>query len=280
MGLRKFTKAEEKRIIIPLIKKLLNIHKKGQATFVALQGGQGTGKTTIVKYLKKYLKKEDYKVQSFSIDDFYKSNLERKKLREKFIENPFYQISRGLPGTHRINKLNETLKKAKSGESFEIPIFDKSLHHGQGDILKRTIQVKGKQDFILFEGWCVGIPTVSSKIFIDICKKNKINLKKLDPQLKEHKVVLQFIKDYQKLWKFLDYVIMIKPDSSKFHKEWRLLQEIRMKKRKKEGMSEKEIDQFVEPYLPFTYVCYDLLNADLQVLVGRHHNYYKIISRK
>ena len=280
MGERKFTKEEEKRIIVPIAKRLQKMHSKGKTIIVGIQGGQGTGKTTIVQVLEKQLKKKGFKVQSFSIDDFYKSYAERKKLQEKYPTNPFYHISRGLPGTHRVKFLLETLKKAKAGKDFEIPIFDKSLYDGKGDVLPKTKKAKGRQDFVILEGWCVGIPEVSSQKFVDICKKNDINIEKLDPKLKEHKVVLTFLKEYQPIWKLLDYQIMLKADSPEVHKKWRLLQEKRLKTANGMGMNKQQVHAFVEPFLPFTYVCYDLIKPDVKVLIDEKHNFYRIMFRK
>ena len=73
MGEKSFTKEEEKRIIAPIAEKLIETHKKGSTAIVGIQGGQGTGKTTIVKFLERDLKKKGFKVQSFSIDDYYKT---------------------------------------------------------------------------------------------------------------------------------------------------------------------------------------------------------------
>jgi len=216
-------------------------------------------------------------VQSFSIDDFYKSWKERKALQQKYPVNPFYQISRGLPGTHRVKFLLETLQRAKLGKDFAIPLFDKSLYDGKGDVLSKNKKVKGRQDFVILEGWCIGMPKVDSQDFVKICKRNKINIKKLDPKLQEHKVVLRFVKEYQPIWKLLDYQVMLKADSPEVHKKWRLLQEKKLKEKKGMGMNEKQVYAFVEPYLPFTYVCYDLIEPDAKVLIDEKHNFYRIM---
>ena len=276
MGERKFTKEEEQKIIVPIAEQLQKIHHKGRTTIMGIQGGQGTGKTTIVQFLEKQLKKKGFKVQSFSLDDFYQSWKERKKLQEKYSHNLFYQISRGLPGTHRVKFLLETLQKAKAGQDFEIPIFDKSKYDGKGEILSKTKKVKGRQDFLILEGWCVGMPAVSSQQLLDICRRNGIDLRKLDPTLQDHKVVLAFVKEYQPVWKLLDYIVMLKADSPEVHKKWRLLQEQKLKEKKGQGMSKQEVHAFVEPFLPFTYVCYDLVKPDVKVLIDEKHNFYRI----
>ena len=276
MGEKEFNTEEEKKIIFPIVEKLNEIHRKGTTTIVSIQGGQGTGKTTIVKFLEKLLKKNRFKVQSFSLDDFYKSYDERQKLQQKFPANNFYQIPRGLPGTHRVKFLLGTLKKAKEGKDFEIPIFDKSLYHGKGDVLPKTRKIKGRQDFIILEGWCVGIPSVSAHKFLEICKKNSINIKKIDPKLQDYGVVLNFMKEYRSIWKLLDYQIMLKADTPEVHKKWRLLQEKKLKEDKGQSMTKKEVHSFVELFLPFTYVCYDLIKPDVKVLIDEKHNFYRI----
>ncbi|MBI2582391.1 kinase [Candidatus Woesearchaeota archaeon] len=277
MGERSFTKEEEKRIIVPIAERLQKMHSKGKTIIVGIQGGQGTGKTTIVQVLEKQLKKKGFGVQSFSLDDFYKSWKERKALQQKFPNNPFYQISRGLPGTHRVKYLLETVQRAKAGKDFEIPLFDKSLYGGKGDVLSKTRKVKGRQDFVILEGWCVGMPEISSAELLKICKQNSIDIKKLDPSLQDHKVVLGFVKEYQPVWNLLDYQIMLKADSPEVHKKWRLLQETRLKAAKGKGMNEKQVHAFVEPFLPFTYVCYDLIKPDVKVLIDEKHNFYSIM---
>jgi len=276
VGERKFTKEEEQRIIVPIAERLSEMHRNGETTIVGIQGGQGTGKTTIVKIMEKRLKRQGFKVQSFSIDDFYKSWKERKALQQKYPVNPFYQISRGLPGTHRVKFLLETLQRAKAGKDFAIPLFDKSLYDGKGDVLSKTKKVKGRQDFVIIEGWCVGMPTITSAQLLKICKKNSIDIKRLDPKLQDYKVVLNFVKEYQPIWKLLDYQIMLKADSPEVHKRWRLLQEKRLKEKKGMGMSKQEVHAFVEPFLPFTYVCYDLIKSDVKVLIDEKHNFYRI----
>tara|TARA_Y100000310_G_scaffold153901_1_gene153449 strand:+ start:16121 stop:16942 length:822 start_codon:yes stop_codon:yes gene_type:complete len=273
MGFLKFTKDEYKKIVVPLAKRLVNDHK-GETLLVGMQGGQGTGKTTISKFLTKELKSYGYKVVRFSIDDFYLSWDKRKRLMKKHSNNPFYQISRGMPGTHRVKDLYDTLKKAKQGKAFSIPIFDKSLHNGKGDIIKKTVKVKGKLDFLILEGWNVGLPDVSLAKLSKICKKYKINLQRGSG------LTLQKNKVYKKIWKILQYYIQVLPDKSNLHYQWRLLQEKRLIRDKGKGMSLKEIKHFTDIYLPLTYVCYDQIKADAIIKVDKRHNYYKLFLRK
>ena len=271
-----YTRYEQQTVILPLLEKFHHWHQPGKTVIIGIQGGQGTGKTTLVNLLQEILNKEGYKVISFSIDDFYTTWKNRKELAKKYPHNPFYQIPRGMPGTHRIELLKKVLQELKAGKETEIPLFDKSLHNGGGDIAKNTKKITQRQDFVLFEGWCLGLPMVSTNELQKICNKNKISLRNLDPKLKYSTVVLQFVKKYQRLWRYLDRFIMLKPDSSALHLQWRLQQEKELKEKKNRGMSEEQIEKFVEPYLPFTYVCYEKVKAEVKILIDGKHRMYEI----
>lgn len=273
-----YSSQEIRSILFPLLHQLKSQYQPGKTQIIGIQGGQGTGKTTLVRFLEEGLRRLGYRVVSFSIDDFYTSYAERKQLSKKYPGNPFYHISRGLPGTHRVDYLLKTLKALKAGKPTTLPVFDKSLHQAAGDISKKTIPVRGRQDFVLFEGWCVGIPAVSSAEFIRTCRKRGVLLRKLDPLLVNHKTVLQFIKKYQPVWKFLNYFIMLQPTSLELHQKWRLQQEQELKQKTGRGMTKKEIDEFVEPYLPFTCLSYERIKPNVKILVNEWHKFYKMIK--
>ncbi|MBU4283844.1 MAG: HAD hydrolase-like protein [Nanoarchaeota archaeon] len=265
--------SEFKKIIIPLLDRIISKHKN-KTTIIGIQGGIGTGKTTLVNFLKEILKQMGYNIQSFSIDDFYKTRKERLKLSRKFKQNPFYQISRGLPGTHRINVLWDTLQRIKKGKNFNIPIFDKSLYNAYGDVLNKKIKIKKKPDFILFEGWCIGIPYISVHELSAILNKYKI--KNLDYKPKHAKIVLKYVKSYQKLWKYLDCIIMLMPKNIELHKKWRYQQELKLRKVTGKGMSRKEINRFVRPYIPFIYLCYEKIKPDIKIELDERHRFIKL----
>ena len=269
-----YTEKEMQKVIIPLAKLVTKQYKKNKTKVIGIQGGQGTGKSTLGAFLVEYLRGIGYSAERFSIDDFYETNKRRLQISKKYPNNAFYQIPRGMPGTHRTAVLRSTLSKIKAGKNFDIPIFDKSLFEGRGDVLKKTKKIKERQDFIIFEGWCIGAPYVSSEVFQKICKKHKIILRNLDPLMKDHKVVLQFLKKYQSLWKYIDYMIMLKPDSSDLHTIWRYQQEVELIEQKGQGMSKGQIENFVQPYLPITYLCYEKLKPKVTVMVNEFHTFY------
>ena len=96
---------------LPICKSIYQnyLRKNKKVTIVGLSGAQGSGKTTITEILKIILKeKYNLNTVSFSIDDFYKTLSERKKLS---IKSHRLFLTRGVPGTHDIKLLSKTFKK-------------------------------------------------------------------------------------------------------------------------------------------------------------------------
>ena len=89
-----------------------NYSKNKRTSIIGLSGGQGTGKSTISNILKIILKEKfNLDTTIFSIDDFYKTLRDRKKM-SKTISKLF--LTRGVPGTHDTRMLLYCLKKLKT----------------------------------------------------------------------------------------------------------------------------------------------------------------------
>ena len=87
---------------LPISKKIYNSYVKNKKTkIIGLTGGQGSGKSTISNILKIILK-EAFNLNTviFSIDDFYKTYNQRKKMSLKI--SPLF-LTRGFQG-HMIQK--------------------------------------------------------------------------------------------------------------------------------------------------------------------------------
>ena len=149
---------------LPLSKKIYDNYSKDKKTkIIGLSGGQGAGKSTISGILKIILK-EYFNLNTviFSIDDFYKTLKERKKMSIKV--SPLF-LTRGVPGTHDTSLLYKCLfsfKKLKFSKTF-IPKFDKSV---DDRLPKRRWQnIRKKPEIVIFEGWCVGVTPQKKKIY-------------------------------------------------------------------------------------------------------------------
>ncbi|KAG8889066.1 hypothetical protein FRB99_004028 [Tulasnella sp. 403] len=136
--------------------------------FVAIQGPQGSGKTTVTRVVQEKLSSPPYSLSivSFSLDDLYLPHAELTSLAQRHPENGLLK-GRGQPGTHdvalgehilaRLLSINDP-DSMEASEDLEIPSFDKSLFNGKGDRLApgQGLAVKAPVDVVLLEGWCMG----------------------------------------------------------------------------------------------------------------------------
>ncbi len=264
----------------PLANEIYELRHSDTTIVVGIQGGQGTGKTTLVRYLAANLSHKNCRVVTFSIDDFYSSYEKRKLLAAKFRTNPFYQIPRGMPGTHRVSELVDALSCLKSGNDTDLPIFDKSLHQGNGDISDQVTHVRGRQDFVLFEGWCVGIPETTTEDLIDAC--NHQGLSNLGTFFAPEHIaeMLSRLGPYQRAWDLLDFLVMLRPDSLDLHEKWRTKQEQDLIARTGTGLTGTQISNMVKHFLPLTCLCYEKAVPDLCIRINKEHRYYRVEAPK
>ena len=223
-----------------------NYSKNKRTRIIGLAGGQGSGKSTISKILKIILK-EKFNLETviFSIDDFYKTSKDRKKMSKK-ISKLFF--TRGVPGTHDAKMLFNCLikLKKKSFSKILIPKFDKSID----DRCKKNkwTKVLKKPNIVIFEGWCIGARAQKNISLIKpinplerLEDKNLTWRKKINYELKNQ---------YKKIFNLVDILIFLKVPSFKYVYKWRLLQEKKLKKtsKGKKVMSNKQVKKFIMFY--------------------------------
>lgn len=226
---------------LPLAQRLAEQQQKmGQTLIQGLMGGQGTGKTTLGIVLNILLRHFGKTFLSISLDDIYKTFVERQKLRDRRPD----LIWRGPPGTHDINLGIQVLQKLRdrhpsNPQEILIPRFDKSLHNGAGDRIDSEISYSA--DIVLFEGWFVGMRPLPLSAFRDW----------LPPILskRDREFALECnsnLYDYLPLWSYLDSLILLLPKDYKYSLQWRLEAEHKLIITRKTGMSDQAITQFVE----------------------------------
>jgi len=265
------------KFYLPLSKWLYSVYKKDKKIkIIGLSGGQGAGKSTITGILKFILKRKyGLDLCVFSIDDFYKTKAERKKMSKKV--HPLF-LTRGVPGTHDINLINKTIKKLKKQKfrTVLIPKFDKSIddrskkHNWQ--------KIKKPPHLVIFEGWCVGAKHQKNNEL-----KKPINLieKKHDPDLIWRKTVNNSLKNqYKKLFNKIDRLVYLKAPNFNNILKWRLLQEQKMKltSKTKKTMSKSQIREFIMFYERITMHMMKNFSiiSDLTVFLDKSHRSKKM----
>ena len=217
---------------------LFNQIKNKKTLMIA--GSQGSGKSTLSLQIKKYFEKFFFKnVVILSIDDFYLSSYQRKQLAKKFKTNLFE--TRGVPSTHNLKLLNETVDKLKENKfPVYVPIFDKVT-----DNMKKYKRKINKVDLIILEGWCVG----SKPIDREYLKKNINSLEKInDPNMIWRMAYNNALFEYQKLFKKFNNYIFIKLPNWQFVIDWKYKQELGLRLLRSDNNLKKKLYLFIQYY--------------------------------
>ncbi|MDH5392893.1 MAG: P-loop NTPase fold protein [Gammaproteobacteria bacterium] len=192
---------------------------------IGINGSQGSGKSTLCKILSPLIEQGfGKKVATLSIDDLYKTRQQRQHMSQTI--HPLFE-TRGVPGSHDVDLGIALLTKIKQQTgAVKIPVFDKATDDRKDE--KYWQLTHDKTDIVLFEGWCVAAvaeETISLATAMNALEKND------DPDARWRQYINQQLKtDYQRLFAFIDKLIMLKiPDFNKVI-EWRTLQENKLKK--------------------------------------------------
>jgi len=236
-----------KRFYLPICDLIYKTYKSQKKTLIiSLSGGQGAGKTTISKILKIIFKvKFKLNIVYFSIDDFYKTLKQRKKMSIS-VHKLF--LTRGVPGTHDISLLKKSLLSLlkKDFKPFYMPKFDKSTDDRYPK--QKWKKIKKKPDIVIFEGWCVGAKQQNNIIL----KKPINNLEKQeDKKLIWRKKVNDELKNrYKKVFNLINKQIFLKVPNFKHVYKWRFLQEkkLRFISKGKKIMTKSEVKRFIMYY--------------------------------
>ena len=207
---------------------------------IMIAGSQGSGKSTLSLIIKKYFQKFYSKnVVILSIDDFYLSSYQRKKLAKKFKTNLFE--TRGVPGTHNFKLLYETIDQLR-GKKFPVylPTFDKVT-----DNTKKYKRKISRADLIILEGWCVGSKTIDTKYLnqnINELEKNK------DQNLIWRTAYNNFLDDYQKIFNKFNYYVFIKLPNWENVINWKYKQELDLRSLSNDNKLKKKLYKFIQYY--------------------------------
>ncbi len=229
---------------LPLAMKIAVQHQQlGRPFIQGILGAQGTGKTTMSRILVLILRHLGYRTLSLSLDDLYKTYSDRLVL----MQQDSRLLWRGPPGTHDIHLATSLLDQIHQGNSpVIVPKFDKSAYGGMGDsygaLRYRTTPevIMDNIDIVLFEGWFVGVKPIDPIAFLTapppiLTDADRQFASDMNSQLT----------NYLPLWERLDSLIVLYPTDYRYSLAWRKQAERQMIATGKSGMSDAEIEEFV-----------------------------------
>ena len=265
---KKYSKKYIEDKLIPIINYICSSKSKK----FLFGGSQGIGKSSFINIISKTIEKfYNKKILLLSLDNYYLSKKQRLQLSKKIHQ---LLITRGVPGTHDIEKLFKNIKQFnKSKYPITTPLFDKLID----DTTKSTKITTTKCDILFLEGWCCG----SSEIPKKILHKNINDLEKIkDPKYQWRNYYNNKLKlEYKKLFNLFDELIFLKTSSFDNVFKWRLKQEKtnQSKNKKTKRMTPNEIKNFVQHYEKITKWMMKDLNKRAQIVIKFEKN-HKISS--
>ena len=228
---------------------------------VGVGGGQGAGKSTLGRLLTSAGAFHGQRLEVLSIDDFYLTKAERKRLAADV--HPLFR-TRGPPGTHAVRLLLGTLEAMTRGDDAAVPRFDKGIDDRVGEAA-----VAGPVDIVVLEGWCVGAPPRPAG-------ESLAPINPLERQADVDGIWRNAIDDalcgaYAELNAALDVIVFLKVPGLDAVRRWRLQQE--GERPQAQRMTAAEVARFVAHYERITRrMLVELPNtADVTVELAEDH---------
>lgn len=253
----------------PLGEKLA-MHQSGavRPLVVAVNGCQGSGKSTVCDYLRSLLVTEyGLNVVCLSLDDFYLTRTEREALAQSV--HPLL-ATRGVPGTHDMHLLNRVLQAILhpvGSEPVAIPRFDKASDDRHPRFAWDCVMEP--VDLVLLEGWCLGArPQSAAELAAPVNGLERDE----DPDGSWRSYVnAALARDFLPLYRGVDHWVMLQAPSFDCVYRWRLEQEQKLAAKAGPGganavMDEVRVARFVQYFERLTRHCLEQLPARVEDL--------------
>lgn len=223
----------------------------GRALLVAVNGSQGSGKSTLCDYLCSLLQ-VDYGLAciSLSLDDFYLTAPQRRQL--SLDVHPLL-ATRGVPGTHDMGLLSRTLDALLGGERVSVPRFDKSADDRVPD--PEWQQVQQPVQVVLLEGWCMGAMAQPVDELVEPI--NALEASEDGDGRWRNYINAALTEKFSPLYRRVDRWVMLQAPSFDCVYEWRLEQEQKLAHNRAGDaiMSAAEVARFIQFYQRLTEHC-------------------------
>ncbi len=248
-------------VILPILYDVYTLKKYSQRRLViGLSALPGTGKTTLGLLIERLLLKMEIKAAVVSLDDFY---LPSSEMNIAIKNNP-WNVSRGFPGTHSINLIEEKILEWKNTGKFNYPVFDKSLRNGLGD---RSYWKIDYPEILILEGWFLGVNKKSSQ---SISKEN------VKPPLYEREIeyrskIQKNLNDYLKIWQLFEKIWQIKPKDFSYMNKWKSNQENEMLKIKGNALVDNQLTNFLRMLnCSIPQECFSEVNSKYMIILNKN----------
>lgn len=237
---------------------LVNDWRSRAVRTVGIGGGQGAGKSTLGRLIVEAGGTFGTDVEVLSIDDFYLTREERKRLAEDV--HPLL-ATRGPPGTHDVRLLSETLGALREPGDVRLPRFDKGVDTRIGYETRR-----GPVDIVVLEGWCVGATAAGDSVGEPI---NALERDEDGDGRWRSTVEAALRSTYAELFADLDTLVFLQVPGLDAVRRWRLQQESERSPERR--LTASEVNRFVEHYERITRRMLATTRADVVVELDDDH---------
>jgi D-glycerate 3-kinase len=228
---------------------------------VGINGAQGSGKTTLCRFLEPLLANRNLKAVTIALDDLYLTRAERQELAHD--HHPLF-ATRGVPGTHDVALAESILDAIMVGRPVAMPRFDKSID----DRAPGEDMVLPPIDVILLEGWFVGaVPQSAAALREPV---NRLEAEEDPDGVWRREVNRRLATDYAELFARIDLLVMLKvPDFDAVRRN-RALQEDKLRARNPDApglMDAAALKRFLDQDERLTLHMFEEMPARADILI-------------
>ena len=226
-------------LALPYLSRIERLHANSTKPIIlGISGLPGTGKSTFGYWLKKVSDHLNLSVNVVSLDDFYKTS---KELSVTLKGNP-WDVPRGIPGSHSIDLLLDSMTRFSLNGELSCPQFDKSLRGGLGD---RSAWINTSSKVLIIEGWFIGCKPEKEFLENSLGSSYYLNMPLTNSEIDYRVKIQDELKAYLPVWDHIHELWHIRPEEFNFVASWKKEQELNMISTKGSGLKGQKLQNFI-----------------------------------